>query len=1104
MRPLRFRWLAVCSLPQVVICVLAFSGDVAVRAQTPAASDPPLVADAGGAPMSYSGGGSFYSQSLGTHLRVRYNTQSYGQSEGNFNIGTMKLWNWGVDALFIDGQVTMNDNDGIGYNVGGGYRWMQQNPFAFLSNEPTRLMGLSLWSDGSSTYNENFFPQVGVSFESLGDLSDWRANLYMPVGHDTQDGPLSTTGNLGFLANSLVQQTVGERDHALTIGELEWARRLGNREAWGFVGGYAITSNDFDTEGFKVGVRGYALPDLMLQFAVTDDDLFKTNAVFSIAWFIGRTRSDYCPTCTLADRMRDPVLRNDYVAVHQSRITGGNVLTDADGETLRIVHVDSTAAAGGTGTYESPLSSLADINGNSQAGDIVLVHSGSAFTNQQAVLRANQRLLGEGNSVAHAVVTSELGSVDLPATASGSLAGAIPTITQTGATTSITLADANEVNNLSITGGTTGISGLVSAGDPTLRNLSVANTTGDAITLKSFARADAADADGDGDTTEIAFNATIDNVALSNIGGNGIVLDAESGADPTNVDTDLNEAISVSRVTSTNGAGRAVVVRNTNAGGTATIDRLTYNGGSTSLGGVQLEETAGTAAVTNSSFTGGAAGGVGIDVDTATGTVNLASTNTINNVTGTAIRVNEGSTTVTVANAITNSAGDALLVENRTGGNVNVTGVITNNSGAGRSLVVQNNTSGTVTVTGNISDSGSGMLVQNNTGGTLNVNGTTNTFNTGASAAVTATNNTNAVMNFNNLGITTSSGTGFVATGGGTVGVAGTSTIRTTSTGTGLNVQNMTIASGGLEFDSVNVEGSGATNGILVNNTTGGQITVGSSTGADASGGTIRNTTSHAISVTNATNVDINSVTVENAGGRAFLGLHNDSDAYDVRLANFETVTNGDLIEADANGSGDFDLAIDAAELAAGIDLAASNSQTDVDFTLQNSTLATGDNSTAVNLNLANLATADVIIRDNANIQTGDASALVVNGNTGTVRFLINNSDLVNSSGSAETADITGAGSVIFNANVLDSSFTNNGAANDFAMTSNNTAQVRLSLLTNTAGGGSGVYQLEETGGTFSLFDKTDTFADLNNQGNVQSSNEAGIDDDAGNIPQPQ
>ena len=42
--------------------------------------------------------------------------------------------------------------------------------------------GVSIWADGTHTDAGNFFPQIGLSYESLGEMWDLRANGYIPVG----------------------------------------------------------------------------------------------------------------------------------------------------------------------------------------------------------------------------------------------------------------------------------------------------------------------------------------------------------------------------------------------------------------------------------------------------------------------------------------------------------------------------------------------------------------------------------------------------------------------------------------------------------------------------------------------------------------------------------------------------------------------------------------------------------------------------------------------------------------------------------------------------------------------------------------------------------
>ncbi len=1066
---------------------------------------PPIASEYGGASApatSYSGGGGFYSQQLGAHLRVRYNTESYGQNEGNLNIGSMKLFDLGDASAFIDGQVTMNDVDGVGYNVGGGYRWLAAPMFPAIDREPARIMGLSMWADGTSTTDHNFFPQIGFAFEALGDTTDLRANLYVPLGDRRQEGDITNTGTLGFVGNSLSQLSLTEVDNALTVAEIEVARRLGNREAWAFLGGYQLSGDEFDTGGVKAGVRGYALPDLFVQFALTNDDLFDTNAVFSVGWFIGRTRTNHYSTGTLADRLREPVLRNDYVAIYRSMEVGGTSLTNATGDDLRIVHVDSNATgSSNAGTFENPYTTLdiLDDAGRSQVGDVILVHGGSTYTDDSALLQDNQRLLGEGNNIVHQVATSEFGLLALPETAAGAGSGAVPTISQTGAGTSITLADANQVNNFTITGGTIGVDGTTAAGNPTVLNLDISNTTGDGITLASFDRPDPTDTDNDGATTEVAFNATVNNVNLNNIGGTGISLNAVTAADLTSPLVDLNEAINISNVTVTGGAGNGMSVTGTNVGGTLAINNYAYNGAASGTGGLLLQDGSGQANIANSSFTGGAAGGFGLQNNNSDGTTTVAATTTFSAVTGNAVDVVGGTPNMTVNSAITNAAGNAVNIDGVAGGTITANGNITNTGG--RSIVVQNNTGGTVNLVGDVTDTAQGILVNQNTGGTANFLGTYD-LDTGANTAVTATNNTGSTVIFNGLDIDTTSGSGFQALGGGTIGVTAGSTV-TTTTGTGLDIQNVTIATSGAAFDSVTV--NGAANGIVVNNTTGGQLRVGTASGAAASGGTMT-TTGDAIVVTNATNVQINRVTVTNSGGNAVTATHSDTDAYNLRLNGLViTAATADGIEANANGSGRFDLEVDNSTINQNFVLDAGGTGV-VALLVEDSTFTTGNNEIGFDIQMASYSSGEILVQRN-NVTTLDNNAFrfnATNAAINTVNFQLADNVFTNTSAASPTAGIDAGGGTTLNSTIDSNAFNNNGGGPQFTMDSNGAnTTIRLSLLQNTANGATGTYTLEENAGDFRVFDLIDTFGDLNNQGNVTSSNEFNFSDDPGPIPTP-
>src|SRR6185436_4760091 len=150
-------------------CALVFTTRAPAQNMVMPAAEPVMES---GAPMTQSGDVSFYSQDLGTILRLRYSTESYGQdNHGNFDIGSMQVATFDDNdaAAFLDGQVTLNEVDGVGFNIGVGFRAID---FPSYSMNTGRMDGISFWVDGQHTNEGAFYPQIGLSLESLGELWD--------------------------------------------------------------------------------------------------------------------------------------------------------------------------------------------------------------------------------------------------------------------------------------------------------------------------------------------------------------------------------------------------------------------------------------------------------------------------------------------------------------------------------------------------------------------------------------------------------------------------------------------------------------------------------------------------------------------------------------------------------------------------------------------------------------------------------------------------------------------------------------------------------------------------------------------------------------------
>ncbi len=903
--------------------------------------------EGGGPPVTSMGEGSYFSQDLGTMVRARFNTRSYGQDarqDGNLDIGTMQVVNWDDSIAFFDGQITLSDVQGAGFNVGIGYRWLSYLPYA---TDGERITGVSLWGDGTSTEANNFFPQLGLSFESLGDIWDLRANGYIPIGQDNQVGNFVPTGEIGFQSSFISELAVATVDQSFYAGEIELARRMGHeRDVWGFAGGYELVNDLEDTTGVRAGVRGYAYPDLLLQIAVSHDDIFETNTTFSLTWFIGRTRTNFHPACGVLDRFREPVMRNDYVALSQSTALGGTPLNDADGRVIRVVHVDSNAPSGGDGTFERPLNNLDDIDDNSQVRDIVFVHAESEFTGQSATLLANQRFLGEGDGIEHLVITEEEGAIPIPESSPGASDEDRPII-MAALGDAVTVGDLNEVSNFTIDGGTRGIvAGPSGSGNPNLHDLTIRNTTGDGIVLTPFVRVDTNDADNDGNVTEstVAFNVTIRDVTFDNIGGDDIDMDAFTNADLNDPDVTLQETITVSDVDSMNGNSRGVLLANTHEDGTFTLTNYTNTDGTTGAteGRLQFQDIAGDITISTAEILGGAGYAVGflnvdstsavsitgLDYDGMTGAAGAiranifdgtmtVSSSTLQNGTLNGISLLNQSdgmftfqNTVTMTNLGNVAGGIAFEIDGDPGGNLKqFTGVVSvaNDiaNDLGRSVVIRNITAAgtSVTFSGDITDTGQGVFINENTGGTVLFLGDLTITTALADPAIVVTTNTGADINFGGaLDINTATGNGFQATGGGTLTVSNTGNSVTTQTGQIALITGMTISNAGVNFGEVNRTAGAATNAIQLENNTGGPILIGT-VGDDAGeSGTIAGGAADSILVSNSANVTISGLEINSVG--AFSGIRVDKTNNNAMIVNVNDVeTNAGDMGLEVNGN---------------------------------------------------------------------------------------------------------------------------------------------------------------------------------------------------------
>ena len=762
-------------------------------------------------PASYQSGG-FFNQSLGTALRFNYHTRGYGTQDDVVSLGGMKVFNMDNATMFVDGQGTLSDDFGGGFNLGVGYRQLTTTGMSF---DPQRILGVGFWTDGQSTSADNFFSQLGFSLESLGESFDLRLNGHFPLERtQTSDPTLTSVGTPLFAGSNLFNAT--ERvtiDTAHSVVDGEFAKRINDLDAWAFVGGYQLGGGGVDATGYRAGVRGYAVPDVALSLQVTDDDVYATNVMFGITWFIGRTNKCNGPCGTIMDRFREPVLRNDFIATtsrQETRASGDAAIDPDTGLAKNFVFVNSNAGAGGDGSFENPFDNLTAAEGILANNDTVFAFSNSTFTDSLNLMGANPMVtpvtdadfIGEGNDIVHVCQTDNFGVVTLPESSAGAQSGTVPILNLAGGT-AFTAGDNSEINNAIINGADIGVlaDGVVA---PHLANLTI-NTSVDGVRLLN--------------TTGSTI---VENTVEIN-GATGIALLVDGGDAGAELGATINDT-----------TGMSLVVQNKTGGTvnyTGTIDDDTDDSGGDFSDGVLIDMNVNTTVnltaastldisvddgetaiqVTNNTSTDAATPAI---VD-AQGTMNLIATGTGQ---GLAISDNDATSQITFANldatavdgntvsvadegtVIISSADDTRTIENTgtgsalvsTGDSVLTVNSNIENSVGGRAVDLQNRTANDVLVFGNVTDSAAGIHIENNSAGQMTFTGEVRLTSTGANNALTMLNNEGAEVSFTDIQASAVNGNTVDVTGGGTLTITDTNTTNTidnTGTGTAVRIE---------------------------------------------------------------------------------------------------------------------------------------------------------------------------------------------------------------------------------------------------------------------------------------------------------------------------
>ncbi len=408
----RFVWLG--------LALLLASWPVTALSQAPFQADPyagpPVAEPLIGEEISGRSG-----QALGALFRAGFVTGPGIGREDSFAPFEFMPYGFINDGLiFGDFRGFRSVQDGWGANVGTGYR--------HYVRQWDRILGANFFYDYDNTSGQ-LFRQAGFGLETLGSAWDMRLNAYFPVTETRKELSLGDPFNLRYSGNNILFdqiRTFGSHmkgfDHELSVPLP--GRILERHNVKATAGWYHFQQDNTPTAwGWKGRLEGDVISNVHMGLEVTNDKVFDTNVVLSVAVSYGGFREADGQRRTQFSRMTDPVIRQ-YTAVvaRDPQLEGGLVATKADGTPIFVEHVasddpydrsnlalmrnfqptyDPTAPLG---TYENPFLTIGNAQDPStETADIVFVWTNSVFNNTPITTESGVRLLGEADNAPHLV-----------------------------------------------------------------------------------------------------------------------------------------------------------------------------------------------------------------------------------------------------------------------------------------------------------------------------------------------------------------------------------------------------------------------------------------------------------------------------------------------------------------------------------------------------------------------------------------------------------------------------------------------------------------------------------------------------------------------------
>lgn len=799
-----------------------------------------------------------------------------GRAGTQRNIGSVGAWVplvqgvHGDDVFYTDIRYMGDDQENREGNLGFGYRRVVP--------EAQGVLGGHVWIDRRRSESGMLAHQLTAGAEYLGEKVEVRGNVYIPLSNPKR----TITPNIGssnpYLADTgifvdtngeTIEEPLGGFD--LEVGvPVDW-QPVPMDQLRVFAGMYDFRG-DYAPSVTGVRLRAVAdiTPDVSVGVRLQKDDarLEQGFVEATLRLPLGQKLSHRADG--LRAKLDDAPERDVDIVTNKAIDTGllKPVLNATTNEKQRVLYVDNTAAAGGTGSKENPFNTLAQAEAALQDGDVLYIARGDGTSTGMDqglnVARDNVQIIGEGVNFTWSsgrFSTAVGGSI-----ADGTLlraATAAPVITNTQTTT-----DATTGNGIYVTGAAVDIAGL-SIANATNNGLFVFGDVGKAMGDVRINHVTSSNNAGRGFYVLCKGRAIIDSVTLENNTANNNTGSTGRGIEVSASDATITAATLSGNTTTGNANNGHYVTAATNGLiGSATVENAIASSNA-SIGMYLLAQTGGdinTLTATNNSAsanTGAAGRGIyalATGADSTMGTVLLENNITNNNaIEGQNITsdISAAITNATIKGGTSNAnAAQGYLVFSTTGASIGTAtlenNIANNNTGiSGRGIELRSDaTITTATLTSNTTtgNSGIGQYVRAANSGTVgsatiqNATASTNSLQGISILAQLDGDITNATVKNSISGSNTGDGVFIQATGAGS------------TMGTVLLENNVTSSNTGNGGQYINAASSG---GI---------------TSATIKGGTSNSNVGRALWIYALTGSTIGTATIENSAGNNSTG----------------------------------------------------------------------------------------------------------------------------------------------------------------------------------------------------------------------------------------